>query len=557
MKARSIVAASCAAVLAAGATAAAQSTTRVSVDSSGLQANQESDTWSPAISADGATVAFYSLASNLVANDLNFTWDCFVRAGATTERVSVDSSGVEGNSVSWGPSLSADGRIVAFQSLATNLVPNFVFQGWQVFVRDRNAGTTTLASVDSSGNEANGACGIASISSNGRFVAFSSIASNLVSGDTGGIQDVFVHDLATGTTERVSVDSSGVQGDSDSDAPAISGDGRFVVFHSLATNLVASDLNGCKDVFVHDRVTGTTRRVSVDSAGGEANAASSFPSISDDGAAVSFNSQATNLVASDTNGFLDAFAHDLATGATERVDVSTSGGDADSPVQDFAVTSISRNGRLVAFASGASNLIASDTNRAMDVFVRDRATGITYRESVDSSGAQANDYSLQPSLSPDGESLAFTGFASNLVTGDTNGSGDVFVRRRCQALATNYGSGLAGTLGVPTLVASADPVLGATIDVDLGSSLTTTTAGFLLGGLQPAALPYKGGTLLVSSLFVVVPLSVPAGGRALPFTVPNDPALCGFSFDLQAFEADAGAVRGLSMTPGLELTLGN
>ena len=193
-------------------------------------------------------------------------------AQQTTERVSVDNSGVQGNHISYFGEISYDGRYVAFSSVASNLVPGDTNDDEDTFVHDLSTGVTERVSVDSSGNECNfGSGGIVSISKNGRYVAFFSPSSNLVSGDTNGERDVFVHDRQTGVTERVSVDSSGNQGNDGSSLGTISIDGRYVLFVSRATNLVPGDTNGVSDTFVHDRVLGVTERVSVDSSGNQGN----------------------------------------------------------------------------------------------------------------------------------------------------------------------------------------------------------------------------------------------------------------------------------------------
>jgi Tol biopolymer transport system component len=188
----------------------------------------------------------------------------------TTTRVSVDSQGAQGNGWS-GPasSISADGRFIAFASYATNLVAGDTNGYMDVFVHDRQTGETTLVSVDSQGLQGNGTSGenIICISADGRFVVFDSLASNLVSGDLNGLEDVFVHDRETGETTLVSVDSQGTQGNGDSFGGSISADGRFVVFDSLASNLVPGGTNGGGDVFMHDRKTGETTIVSTDSQG--------------------------------------------------------------------------------------------------------------------------------------------------------------------------------------------------------------------------------------------------------------------------------------------------
>jgi Tol biopolymer transport system component len=346
-------------------------TTRVSVASDGTQANGGS--YDPVISADGRCVAFVSGASNLVAGDTNAKQDVFVRDRVTgaTARVSVASDGTQANESNFGESISADGRYVAFYSVASNLVAGDTNGTSDVFVHDRVTGATTRVSVATGGAQADSFndSGPSAISADGRYVAFESYASNLVAGDTNGQWDAFVRDRVTGATTRVSVASDGAQANNDSSAPVISADGRFVAFYSVASNLVAGDTNGKKDVFVHDRVTGATTRVSVAIGGTQVNGDSVQPVTSADGRYVAFQSLASNLVAGDTNGTWDVFVHDRVTGATTRVSVATAGTQANG---GSGGASISADGRYVAFGSDASNLVAGDTNARSDVFVRDR-----------------------------------------------------------------------------------------------------------------------------------------------------------------------------------------
>ena len=230
-----------------------------------------------------------------------------------TERVSVDSAGNQGNGASAFPSISPDGRFVAFRSDASNLVPGDTNGIGDVFVHDRQTGATQRVSVSSSGTQAAGLNSAgASISADGRLVAFASGASNLVSGDSNNARDIFVHDRQTGATTRVSVSSSGVQANANSFFPSLSADGRLVSFYGSSNNLVPGDTNGKSDVFLHDRQTGTTLLVSVDSAGNQGNQSSSgASSISADGRSVAFSSQASNLVSDDTNGTTDLFVRIL------------------------------------------------------------------------------------------------------------------------------------------------------------------------------------------------------------------------------------------------------
>jgi uncharacterized repeat protein (TIGR01451 family) len=338
--------------------------------------------------------------------------------GAETTLVSVDSfTGEEGNNWSFNPKISADGRFVAFDSGAF-LVPGDNYTQ-DVFVHDRVTHLTTRVSVNSIGEGGNYGSVLPAISADGRFVAFQSAADNLVAGDTNGKLDVFVHDRGTHQTTRVSEDSAGAQGNGHSGGPSISADGRFVAFESLASNLVAGDTNGEVDIFVHDRVTRQTTRVSLSSTGTEGSNGyygSRSPAISADGRCVAFQSDASNLVADDTNGVPDIFVRDRSTGQTTRVSVDSAGAQSN---QYSYSPAISANGRYVAFVSSSH------------IFVHDWGTHQTTRVSVDSAGNPGNGPSYwAPSISADGRFVAFDSAADNLVAGDTNERPDVFVHDR-------------------------------------------------------------------------------------------------------------------------------
>jgi hypothetical protein len=411
------------------ASAAATATTRrVSVSNSDKQSPDGGIYES--ISGSGRFVAFES-ASRLVAADTNAESDVFVRDrhDGSTERVSVRTNGNQGNSWSGYSAISANGRFVTFTAEATNLVTGDTNGAQDIFVHDRQTGTTTRISVNSRGREGNGDSSSSSISGNGRYVAFASAATNLVKGDTNGYNDLFLHDRQTGVTTRINVSSSGVQanggGTSYLQAGQISAGGRVVVFDSDATNLVPHDTNASSDVFVHDRVTGKTRRASVSSGGEEGNDDSGAPSVSGDGNVVSFSSVATNLIGGDVNGDADIFVRSLDTGKTTRVSVSTSGNEGNDASQ---YSSLSVDGRFVAFDSYATNLIGSDTNGAADVFVRDRKTGRTRRASVAANGDEGDAGGEYPFIAAGGRFVAFQSGSTNLVADDTNATGDVFVR---------------------------------------------------------------------------------------------------------------------------------
>lgn len=351
----------------------------------------------------------------------------YANTGVTT-RVSVGVGGTQGVNLSIMPTISADGRFVAFSSFASNLVPGDTNGQFDVFVHDRATGLTTRVSVDSAGTEADGSSFRPAISANGRFVAFDSIASNLVPGDTNGQFDIFVHDRLTRQTTRVSLDSAGTKGNGSSLEPAINADGRFVAFQSGGTNLVLGDTNQVDDIFYHDRVTGATTRVSVDSLGNQALFNPSISAaISWDGRFVAFQSHAENLVADDTNRFPDVFVRDVQAGVTTRVSVDSTGNQGNSFGLD---PSISGDGRFVAFTSCADNLVPGDTNFFCDVFVHDRHLRKTSRVSVSSTGAEATSGAFSPAISGKGQFVAFLSQSSNLVSGDTNGAMDVFVHDR-------------------------------------------------------------------------------------------------------------------------------
>jgi hypothetical protein len=303
------------------------STTLVSLTSTGGPADWFSS--GPAINANGGTVTFWSWATNLVPGDSHTCYyqgspyncaEVFLRvpAAGVTERISVTDSEGQSNGDSFISAINSDGRYVAFYSLASNLVAgdtnNFCDNDddgvsnencSDIFVRDRQLGTTTRVSVRSGGGQANDASFDPAISADGRYVAFYSFASNLVPGDTNGKRDVFVHDRATNATTRVSVSSGGFQGNDTSGGccqpVSISGDGRYLAYHSLASNLVAGDTNGFIDSFVHDRLTGRTAIVSLSESGAQGNGFSASPSISANGRFVAFDSNASNLISGDTN----------------------------------------------------------------------------------------------------------------------------------------------------------------------------------------------------------------------------------------------------------------
>ena len=328
-------------------------------------------------------------------------------------RSSVSSSGAQADGFSDRPSVSSDGRYLAFHSAATNLVPDDTNEIPDVFVRDHQTGTTERVSVSTAGEEADGESYDPRISDNGQFVVFESFASNLVDDDTNSAPDIFVHDRTTGTTERVSVDSDGDETTDGASQPAISGDGLVVGFISTEPDLVEGDTNGTFDVFVHDRTSGSTERLSVATGATEADSGSFGPRLNGDGEVVSFVSFATNLVSNDDNDLVDVFVRDRSASTTERVSVGDGEEEADGGSTGGG---LSGDGRFVVFSSGATNLVPDDTNGASDVFVRDRTSGTTERVSLANLGGQAagSGSSFGGSISTDGRYVAFDSSAVRL-----------------------------------------------------------------------------------------------------------------------------------------------
>lgn len=407
--------------------AASSTISRVSITFGEAQANDQSEY--PAISADGRYVAFQSDATNLVPQaDGNGDTDIFVRdtTDGTTERVSVTSAEAQVDGDSYEPDISSDGRYVVFYSYAEDLVGGDDNLTNDVFLRDRQAGTTERVSIADDESQADNYSDTASVSDDGRYVAFVSRATNLLGGGGSDEYFVYVRDRTAGTTTMVSLDSSDGEPESACYWSDISADGRYVAYYSAATDIVSGD-GDFDDIFVHDRQTGETALASVSTTGGPTHGFSDKPSISADGRYVAFASSAPDLVPGDTNGRRDIFVRDMLTGTTERVSTASDGTqslhDCDSP-------SISPDGRYVVFDS-QSDLLASGADNGLDgdVFVHDRLKGTTKLVSHESDSTSGNDNSSNACVTTIGNKrfVAFGSDATTLVTSDSNGSEDVFL----------------------------------------------------------------------------------------------------------------------------------
>lgn len=398
----------------------------VSVASNGVQGTGRS--WGGVLNSNGRYVAFESYSSSLTDGDNNASCDVFVHDRVTdkTTVVSVASDGSPGNDHSHDPSLSDDGRYLTFGSFASNFFAEDANGAMDIFLHDRNTLQTSIVSVSNGGFLGNGRSSNPIISANGRYIAFSSEASNLVENDTNNAEDVFLYDHLTGEISRISVSSDGEEGNDSSILQSLSKEGRFIGFSSVASNLVDGDLNGCSDAFIHDRQTGETSLISVASDGTQGNNDSFPESLSADGRYVSFASYASNLVSEDINNSLDVFIHDRVTRETEKVSVSSGATQGNEESWD---SDISADGRFVAFVSRADNLVIADDNNKYDIFVHDRTLSETFRVSVSRDNLEGDDDSMFPSFSSDGRFIVFSSLAGNLVDEDSDLNYDVFVRK--------------------------------------------------------------------------------------------------------------------------------
>jgi Tol biopolymer transport system component len=396
----------------AGVHAAPGGIALVSTNAAGVYAND--DSVSGRISSDGRYVAFVSTSTNLVspatAGQEVFRKDLLT---GEVQLASANAAGVQGNGISNDPAISPDGRYVTFQSQSTNLVTPST-TGQEVFRKDMLTGEVRLVSANAEGAEGTATSYSGTISPDGRYVAFHSFSANLVTTAISFTQ-IFRKDLLTGEVMLVSADAAGTPGDDFSQIASISSNGRYVAFSSYASNLV-TPATGALQAFRKDILTGEIRLVSSDAAGAEGNGTASFPSISDDGRFVAFHSTSTELVTPNTTG-QQVFRKDMLTSEVRLVSADAAGALGNGTSSSAAISS---DGRYVAFQSASTNLVTPNTT-GQQIFRKDMVTGEILLASATTAGVQGNFNSSRSSITSDGRYVAFQSTATNLVAPATTG----------------------------------------------------------------------------------------------------------------------------------------
>lgn len=383
---------------------AALTTVLASNGSDGTTGNGYS--FSAVLSSDSRYVAFESSSTNLVPDDNNRASDVFIRdlVTGTLEAVSTNPAGATGNGTSMTPTMSGNARYVVFASTAIDLTAAIdTNNAKDVFVRDRQAGATFLVSAAVTGDAANARSWDPCISSDGRYIAYLSDATDLVDEVSVGGTSLVLHDRLLGTTEILDITVTNQGPNAEVTELVLSADGSVIGFDSSADNLVETPLPETKHVYVYDRKVGQTEVVSVSSTEQPAWSTSRDPSLSADGRYVAFHSQASNLVANDYNGTFDVFVRDRELGTTVAVSATAS-----LTGNGYSVTGrISANGKYVAFQSSAKNLVAGDTDGLPDVYVRNVQTGEFAIAARGPDGSRCTGTSYGPSISANGRFIGF------------------------------------------------------------------------------------------------------------------------------------------------------
>jgi Tol biopolymer transport system component len=372
----------------------------------------------PSVSSDGNYVAFQTLGPVSPNRDVRALGDVLRRdiGQSSSVIVSVSTDGTPANGRSYAPAISADGSLVVFESIASNLVAGDNNNGSDIYLRDLTASTTTRVSVSGDGADANSASYRPSISGDGAFVAFCSRASNLVAGDQDNSSDLFLWQRSTTSLTRVTVAGTSSGPLDGCERTAIDDDGGVVAFSALTA--------GQSNVYTYDRAHSATTPVT---SAADGSSGMSGLAISGDGKLVAFDSMATNLIAGDSNRSRDVFVRNVGANSTARASVRSDGSQlpADSGTSGVG---ISRDGRFVVFGSTAEGVVPGDSNGSEDVFRRELATGKTTIVSVSATGRPEDGPSYAPAANSDGSAVAFTSLATDIVSADSNSTPDVFLR---------------------------------------------------------------------------------------------------------------------------------
>ncbi|MCC6409201.1 MAG: hypothetical protein IT453_18730 [Planctomycetes bacterium] len=463
--------------------------------------------------------------------DTDSIYDVYVRdrVNGIVELISVSSSGVKGQAFSSAGDISPDGRFVTFTSDATNLISNDTNNSPDSFVRDRLGGQTWRVSVGDNGQQGNQGGVGGSISADGRFVAFWSSSTNLGPPDANGANDTFVFDRLAGKSECVSVTPLGSTGNGGSGSTVMSSDGNYVAFGSTASDLVAGDSNGTGDAFVYERATKKLSIVSLTSTGAAGNGSAGPWAISADGRYVVFESTGSNFVPGDTNNQPDLFLRDRTLSTTTRISVSSAGMQADSESHNGR---ISANGRFIAFESYAGNLVPGP--KGWKIFVHDAWLHTTTLVSQSTTGVYPNNQCLRPSISPDGTCVAFDSDANNLIQGgDTNSfTTDVMVRECPPSGAFTYCVPKTSSIGcIPAINGAGTASSSSALPFDVhANGVINRKNGLLTYSVSGQTLvPFGGGALCVAPPLKRSPLL--ASGGSLP---PAWDCSGSFHFDFNA-----------------------
>lgn len=542
-----------------GADALSQTVERLSVTSWGAEPRARHATVrrpDQSVSVDGRWIAFGSTSDELVpgvgGHFSIFLHDCWTREIMLASRRSDGSAISMPNNY---PALTPDGRFLAFLS-DDQVMHGVIGVGAQAYVKDLGSGLVRLVSQTPQGRPGNYQClGAPSISDDGRYVAFCSLASNLVPGDTNFCEDIFVRDLVNGTTERISLSPTGQQGNRASVAPLIAGDGRSIAYTTVSTNFFPNQPLNSSLAMWRDLRNGQTLCFSLDQNGQVTSGGNGGVFLSPDGRLAGFLSQSDVFVPGDTNQRFDLFVRDLQTWQIERVSVDSNGNQGN---RDCAGGSLSRDGRFVVFKSEATNWFSG--RPANVLYLHDRVTRTTRPVCEDAFGNPADHISAYGVISGDGRVVAFDSFATNLVPDDTNRETDFFVRDvECPSIAGAYERGCTGSNGrIPLVYLAGCPSAGRDIALGVKGTLPNAATAVIFGA-QRGSFPLdpNGCTVLVDAFFLSSTLLLPTdaeGSAHLPLRIPASPGLRG-DFTLQALVFDPGTASGLATTRGIDVRM--